>query len=314
MTPTEELNPTAARLIELYADLGVDGVKEDADARALLQEHENDDPFNSILNHVKDIAGQLERDTEGQTPAGQVRSALALFNTLKRHSDRQRYAYELALRRYGRYWTQAQKEYMQMACRKLAWKDFFLSFTSHNPADGEVQLVNSQHKDLIIHALGDVFKAPEIVKTNMFARVLRYYLVNGPLTGYYDPEHRGPGEVEKLLRREVVSALAFVQVVQSTMFMKLPSFCMFEYDAAVEDGEPRTMVFVMPGRKSELIRRYAVDNSLHSWYDAIDRAHNVEIEPAEDLAEIKAAVSLIQTQIVRKVAEARDGLIENVPE
>lgn len=313
MTPTEELPPIVARLIELYADLGVEGVKEDADARALLEEHHDDDPFNSILHHVKDIAEQLERDTGGQTPAGQVRSALALFNTLQRHGDRQRYAYELALRRYGRYWTQAQKEYLLKACRKLAWKDFFLSFTSYSPTDGEVQLVNTQHKDLIIHALGDVFRAPEIVKTNMFARVLRYYLANGPLEGYYDPEHESPGVVEELLQREVGSALAFVQVVQSTMFIKLPSYCKFEYEAAVADGEPRAMLFVVPGRRSELIKRHAVDNSLHSWYDAIDRAHNFEIEPAEDLKEVKATVRLIQTQIVRQVAEARDSLIKNVP-
>ncbi len=309
---TGALTPVVEPLVDLYARLGVAGVKEDAAAIELLTAREHDNAFNTALGSVSDIAEQLEGDLEGQLPNDQVSSALGLLNSLRNEEGKQKIARELARRRYGPQWTAAQLDHFDKACRKLAWRDFFLSFTNFNPAAGEVQMVNFQHRRLIEHTLGKVYKPPANVKTNMFARVVRYYLVNNSLEGYYDPEDKEPGVALDNLEKAARSSLAFVQVVQNTMFAKWPNYCLIEWQAAVKDDD-RTLIFVMSGNRQGFIKKARVDNRMHGWYEAIDEHHTVEIEPASTMAEIRAAVAELEGQVAEKVEKIRLDLIEQVP-
>jgi hypothetical protein len=225
------VNPQLDALIALYAEHGLQGVKNVEEFRLLCEAHEDDVGFNSTLNQVRDTQAQLEDILRDQTYRQQVEFSLREISSLwdKKKEDKGRVCRELVLRGYARHWSSEQKTYFDETSEKLTtWRDYFLSFTSHKPSKPEVSFVNNEHKLLIGVGMGLTVKPPEAITQNLVARLLDYRLQNLGYYGFYFPEHKDAGTVEAKLIREASQSFAFVQLLQSTMFRRHPSFCQIE--------------------------------------------------------------------------------------
>jgi len=300
-------------VIAAYATRGVNGIAADPGFQALAEEHGDDPDFQASVDRVSRIAGELERVTRGLEPHNQVAGALELFNSHRNRKGGVRICRELTRRRYAGKWSTGQRKYYEQAIEKLEhWKDYFLSFTNYNPTADEVMFVNNQHRRLIDTGLGQTFGPPATKEENLVARLLEYRLRNSPLDGFFYPKARDPEDVQARLQREARSCLAFVQLVQNSMFENWPNYCHSEFVAARTD-ESRLMVFVLTVPLRQFIRRANVQNQMHDWHKAITRPDVVELEPTEKLARVRILLAELETQVVARVASAREELIGGVP-
>jgi hypothetical protein len=314
------MNEILDALITLYAEHGVEGVREEQAFQLLCDEHAGEGDFRATLHRVRDLQEQLERALSNQPYQRQVAVALEMFNTFRREKDKQAICLELIRRRYFENWSPKQREYFEDSSRKLAdWRDYFLSFTSFNPTEGQVSFVNNQHRILIRHGFGQSFRPPDTVKKNLLAQLLHYLLKNKPLDGFYYPEHTSDTQVEKKLINEAGRSFAFVQVLQSVMFDRdtWPNFCQIEYDAAASD-DSKTFVFVMAEKRGGFISGNSVDNRLQAWHGAVMAQPSLELEPTplptrttNDV--IATNLDEIQKGVVEQVELARRSLFTNVP-
>jgi hypothetical protein len=300
-------------VIDAYARSGVAGVRHDGDFRAMAEEHGEDPDFRAMVSRVSAIAGELERTTRGVEARDQVISALELFNSHRNRSEGAAICGKLTRRRYAAKWSQSQRDYYERAIQKLEhWMDYFLSFTNYNPTAGEVMFVNNQHKRLINTGLGQTFRPPATREENLVARLLEYMLRNSPLHGYFYPKARDPQDVRARLQREARRCLAFVQLVQNSMFEKWPNYCHDEFEAAREDAS-RIMIFVITVPLSQFIKRANVENQMHGWHEAITKPDVVDLEPTDKIAQVRELLAKLETHVIGRVASARDDLIGNVP-
>jgi len=301
------------KVIDAYTRSGVAGVRSDVDFRAMVDEHGEDPDFRAEVARVSEIAGGLERVTKGLEAREQVIGALELFNGHRTRSGGAVICGELTRRRYAGKWSQRQLGYYEQAIEKLEhWRDYFLSFTNYNPTAGEVLFVNNQHKRLVDTGLGQKFGPPATKEENLVARLLEYLLRNLPLDGFFYPKERDPEDVRARLRREARSCFAFVQLVQNSMFETWPNYCHDEFAAARMD-ESRLMIFVLTVPLPQFIRRANVKNQMHDWHAAITKPDVVQLEPTEKLARVRMLLAELETEVVARVASAREKLIGAVP-
>lgn len=303
------------RVIDAYARSGVAGVRSDEDFRAMVNEHGEDPDFRALVARVSEIADGLEEVTRDLEPREQVIGALELFNGHRTRDGRAAICSALARRRFAGKWSQCQLDYYEQATEKLGnWRDYFLSFTNHNPTAGEVMFVNNQHKRLIDTGLGQKFRPPATKEENLVARLLEYKLRNQALDGFFYPKERDPVDVQARLQREAGSCFAFVQIIQNSMFQNWPNYCHDEFIAAHTDDESRLMIFVLTVPLQQLIKRANVQNQMRDWHAAITRPDVVELEPTEELRRVRKLLAELETEMVARVASARDTLMVAVPE
>lgn len=159
------MNALEEQIIAVYAEQGVDGVQVDDSFKELCQQHIDDTGFSSIVYRVSDVAKDLDDALDGQTHRSQVEFALRVLNAYRRHPAISGTTYsergicrELTRLRFAKHWSPEQREYYDEESEKLvAWRDYFLSFTNHNPTMGEVMFVNLKYRRLIEMGLGRRF-------------------------------------------------------------------------------------------------------------------------------------------------------------
>ena len=301
-------------LVSLHAEHGLDGVKGVPQYQALCARHSGDPGLPSTLNCVRDVLEQLEVGLQG-LPKEQVRFALEELSGCRLESDRLSICRELVMRRSAQYWSQAQREYFAVASDKIAnWNQFFLSFTSFHPTPREVLFVNNRHCRLIDYGLKQVFGPPDTLSENLLARLINYLLEGHDLSGFYYTKHRDDRDVEEKLRSEAGRSVAFVQILAGSMFRRWPNFCWLEYDAAAADAT-RSVIFVMPERRDEFIKRHNVDRRLRAWYDvAVKKLDAASLVPVTEHETIEATLSELEREVVGRVQRAWDRLFEAIPD
>ncbi len=300
-------------LVALYARHGVGGVRDSEDYLELCVRHEDDNTFKATAVQVSGVASLIERTLDRQAQRDQVVHALKLLNTYKADRHKQDLCADLTVRRYGSSWSLEQLNYYRQAGAKLAvWRDYFLSFTNYTPTPGYVLAVNNDHARLIKFALCQEFSKARTTSENLLALLLDYKLRHTPLNGFFYPTHRGAQDVVEQLEREARECFVFVQLLQNTIFEKVPNYCKAEFDAASSDPE-RELIFVMPNSRADFISRDDVGIDMHGWYAAIDRVDTVELRPPASSKDVEALVELIYERVVTPVKRARDRVYKGVP-
>jgi hypothetical protein len=307
------LNPLDEAIVAAYAEHGVDNVQSDAAFSQLALEHKGDTGFNAAVFQVSQIASGLERNLEGQTHRHQAVLALKHFNTWGKRDGCREICRLLTRRRYAPRWSRQQQSYYETASEKLAtWCDYFLSFTNYNPTAGEIMFVNNQHHHLIRVGLGRSASLTERRERNLVALVLEYTLKNSGLKGFYYPDAREPENVKERLQREASSTLAFVQLIQNTMFDREPNYCLEEFDAA--RGDPsRKLIFVMAQLREDFRAEEDLGQEMHGWHKAIESYAGLALEPMATEAQARSLLREIKESVVAPIRAARKELFEGVP-
>lgn len=301
------------QVIEVHAREGVTRAKEHVGFRGLCVEHDGDRAFDRLVARVNEVAAYLEKVLEGQSCCDQVELALVAFNGYRSQPKRRNICRELTRRRYAPDWSPEQRSYYEDAVAKLeSWRDYFLSFSNHNPTPDQVMVVNNQHKVLIEAGLSERFRPPRTRTENLLALLLEYRLRNQPLDGFYYPEDRSPGNVKAELQREARASFAFVQLLHNSMFFKWPNYCKEEFDAAAED-DSRMLIFVLAGAFDGFISSTKIDSRMLDWHARILESDVLELLPVATAAAVRDALASIQKHIVGPVEAARQRLFQQVP-
>jgi hypothetical protein len=311
------MNEITAQLVGLYATHGTDGVKTDPAFSALCDAHEGEAGFHVTRRHVENAQAALQRDVDPHTYAGQVEFALRTLNSFKQEDERE-ILRELVYARYFPSWSVNQRRYFDWAAERLGWQDYFLSFTSFNPTADEINVVNGTHRYLIRDQTPYAWEDRQAHRTtNLLANLLDHLLRNRQLRGFYYKRHEGDSsEVVTKLRTNAQQSLAFVQLLQSAMFVKEPppNFCHMEYELSVAD-ESKTLIFVSAEPLASFITRGNVNNRLHGWYDDVVSRDPLELvgTPRWAPATIDANLEGIREHVVETVQAARERLFAGVP-
>lgn len=318
-----------AELIGIYARYGADGVGNSGEYRELCEQNGDDRTFLELRSRLDNVKRDLERDLGGLDHQGQVRMALKL---LKRHTrvrkpeDRRRLLEEyrsLVVESYAHAWTPAQRAHLERGCEALKpGGDYFLSFTNRNATPANDNVVNRNHWYFIKDVLGPTaFRRADTINRNLVAEVVQNLLRNGQLDGFYYPEHEQDNSVvHKKLRDACVRALAFVQLIQNLMFTAYPSYCYFEYQEVKHRTDKNEMgeeqiVFALAEPEQDLIPREGIFIDFDGWYTHIASKDIVKITPTRsyDPNAIRENRESINRQVVKRVREAWDRFLDNVP-
>lgn len=236
-------------LIELYAGASIAEVHASAAYQKLCEVNAGNAAFHAERSRVEEARQNLDAHVAlGEGSKQQVADTLRLLRRLKQRSEQQEIVMALARRLFGGGWTRAQEKYYERwAPFVVGARDYFLSFTSRNPASPRAQnQINRLHRYFIREILGrDRFNELNPITVNALAEAVHYLLRNKQLQGYYYPEHEDDGTVVRSkLQHECANSFAFVQLVQNEMFQfyaTSPNWCEFEYNQAKDTDRERVL-------------------------------------------------------------------------
>ncbi len=307
------MSTLAQDLAALHAEYGLEDVKTVDRYQQLCAEHEHNPGLAVTLNTIRDVYEGLVQGLSGGARE-QVTYALEELAGYIPDDERVSICRELVLGRFSELWSEAQRVYFQDASRKLeTWRLFFLSFTTYHPTPGEVLYVNSRHRRIIEAGLQQTFGPPHTLEVNLLARLINYQLESTfSRKGYYYPNHKDVRDVEEKLKDYAARSQTFVQVVQSSMFNRWPSYCKMEFDAATADGE-RPLVFVMSDARDEFIDRADVDFRLRNWYDCVKRKEVLSLKPAQNQAEVDVLLEKLKEHVASQVRQSRREIFNAIP-
>lgn len=301
-------------LLEFYASFGVEGVKTREEFVSFCREHEHEDGFNDVLNEVRTAQSRLENDVIGQhSRREEVVQSLKHLRRVRLNEQRRFIYRELVRRGFAAAWTAPQRAHFEEACDKLeGWHDFFLSFTSYNEAKPSFNFVNQDHQ-LLLNLGGLTLQRPEAIDQNLLAQYLHQRLGAGGYTGYYYPHDVDPRTVVQKLVEEAKRSLAFVQLLQRSMFRRYPdNYCQMEFAAASTEPS-RVLVFVMSEARDDFLSMPDVPDELQGWYEAAMTHPAIVLKPAETVEEVYATLRTIRTHLIGMVEKAHQRLLEGVP-
>lgn len=308
------------KLLEIYSRQKADEVGDDPDYCALCERYEKDRPFDGLRNSIERTKRELESTVGIQnSPQESVKQALKALNKRRFSKPDREVCLELIRKTYSGLWNDAQQDYFKEGSEQLMdWQDFFLSFTSRNPAPKQVNAVNTDHYYLIDHIIPGALEKNDLSKNNLLAEAIHCLLVNQPLRGFYYPTHKGKSEIVKEKLQEAARcSFAFVQLIQNHMFVTYPNYCHFEYTEATQHDQhaARRLIFVMDGEYQNLIDEGEIDFRLGNWYDDVKSRDPAEIKPTRwpDPDVINENYQCLLTQVVQEVKNVKHRLFENVP-
>jgi hypothetical protein len=315
MTPPleEPLHPVLDELVSLYAKHGVAGVQASLAFQDLCDAQAGDPDFDAQRMSVERAQARLEKRLAGQLPHEQVIQAL---RQMRRPAavDSKRVYRELVTRGFARKWSPAQRTYFNAAVEKVQqWDDYFLSFTAHNPSHPNPSLLNVNYQMLIWIGVRREITLPEGAERNLVAELLNVRLHDEGLRGYFYPDQREDGDITQALTREASQCLAFVQLVEPTLFQRYPNYCQLEFEAASLDPS-RGLVFILtrPYADFEAVAD-AVDDRLADWYDVLMSRQGVPFLAAPTAEAALEALKLIKDQIATRIRDAAERLYDGVP-
>lgn len=310
MTENEKL------LLELHAEYGLEGLKTHKRFKKLSREHDGDDGFNAELRRIQDLQRAIERSVEapGKPPREQVKAALTLVSNLRGDAAGAELFERLVQLRFATRWDEKYRSYFAKAAPKLrSWHHYFLSFTSYSGSAGVDLPINQAYRKLIRAYLGREIGRTETATRNLFAEIVHGMLRDAALKGFYYVEHRTADDVEDVLRSEAAHSMAFVQIVDRSMFgSRSPNYCFIEYDAAGSDPE-KDLVFVLPGPREEFLSEDLVHFPLLAWYRRVMGKQAVVVPSVTKPSEADTAASYLRKEAVARVNLARARIYDEIP-
>jgi hypothetical protein len=301
-------------LVTLYARNGVSGVKACDEFRTLVATHEASDNFNVEREMVEVAQTNLEATVACQhSYREQVIQSLKQIRRVRADKSRFPIYRDLVREGYAHVWSDGQRTSFEEACTVLAeWGDFFLSFTSYNPAKPGINPINQDHELLFGVDVGKT-RDREVVEKNLLAEYLYGRLLNGGYSGYYYLHDVDPREVIPTLIGRAKRSIAFVQLLQRSMFRRYPdNYCFEEFRAAAERAS-RALVFVMSEPREAFVAMVDVPDDLMIWHQTALSHAAVVLAPAQTSADVRENIWKIEKLLIGAIEAAHRRLLDSVP-
>jgi hypothetical protein len=316
MTPLEEL-------IEIYATVPADKVRQNARFVTLRQLNDADEIFHSHHLLVEGQRRLLENTVAAQkTWQKEVKFALKAFQQLLNPQDKDDLRPEIFLRLVRRAyypgWTAKQQSYFDAIIDHIRNKqDYFLSFTQRKVGDGSNPINSLQRYLIQTYGIPD----PKDEKENKLALMLHRALASHQFRGFFYPEYTGDTlQVAQKLKEGMDQSLVFIQLVQNEMFSKQypaqPNYCADEYLDAAHQKKQMIYLFANGAYPADLILDYNVNFDFNPWYQFIHGAQCLDLAPtltADQSTNITGNRQKIREQLIDKMTKFREALWENVP-
>lgn len=307
------MNELRRRLVDLYSGGPVTEVQSSSAYQDLLTEHKGDRVFDAERDMVQESREWVDKRLSNKPSyKDQVASALRLLRTSKKPEQTEA-CRELVLQTYGTRWDANQRKYFEDKSLVImeAW-DYFLSFTNHNPARGQLNQVNKNYKYFIRKSMqrGE-FERANLSERNWLAHTVDYLLrTESNLNGFYYPEHEGDNAiVEEKLRTNCLKALAFVQLVQRDIFHYnadgYPNWCFFEYEVVRQQSADR-ILFVQVDQN---IPAETFNPAFDDWYAAFKARDPVKLTTTPTYRE---AVILENERKITDLAEQIQSAVDRI--
>jgi hypothetical protein len=329
------MNEIREELLKVYSQSPVKEVIEEPGI--ILKRIHDSDEYQALLKKYQGEVFNWERDTmqearevideqlapnpEGSKSAKQkVEMALRLFRRSEVPEKKEVWR-ALILVTYAKDWSEPQQKYFtEVSLRLINAVNYFLSFTNRNPALPNMNLINRTHKYFIMDAIGrKEYGRADLSTKNMLAETVQYYLKNTDLSGFYYPEHFGNNAiVEDKLKENCLSALAFVQLVQSAMFRydaATPNWCFKEYGWANNVGTEH-ILFV---QIEKTISNNALAPRFGGWYAALQAKDPLRLQESrwqgrQPIDENVNALTDGPTSLVSQIRRAENKIYTDIPD
>jgi len=307
------------KLVELYAKGPVAQVHADADYQALCAQNVGDTAFNGERLRIENLRDSIDESIGPRTSyRDQVQFALRLLRRIPK-DEGQAHCRSLILKTYGAKWSDPQREYFEKKSLLLVEaKDFFLSFTSRNPAAPGLNQINRNHEFFIKDRIGvAAYNKADLGKQNLLAEAIYQLLQDQQLAGFYYPLHEGNNkEVEEKLRGNCIRCLSFVQLVQGEIFRYLDApkrnWCHFEF-TEVEAIDTERILFV---KIDDPIRGENINLSFDRWYRRFRARDPLMLERTRryDTRLIDENFDKITKQLSEQITNTFDRICTQIPD
>lgn len=316
-----ELDPSVARLVEIYAKDLTEEPETRADFKALDEAHGTNDAFKRargalrkyrpIIVSIKDQHTQLQ--------------AIACLHAVKEEASPLSRAVisELALQALSAKWTAKQVErFRRITAALIGGYDYFLSFTGRNPLKARAVLrVNRDYEEFISKVLDPkLIAGADRTQDNLLANVLDALLtLDHGLRGFFDLKRRGNSAPVLLELEEACElSLSFVQLLDNEMFVVQQNvkenYCHWEYGQALLNE--LSVLFLFPyADRNQLLAAAARHDDLADWYATVSAA-SLRILPlarADDKTNLATIYNKID-ELAAQIKDERNTAIESIPE
>ena len=272
------MNEIREELLGVYSQAPAQEVHASNAYQTLLKKYPEGSAIRLVFDYERDILqearelvdAQLGQTDPPRSQKHQVEMALRLLR--RRESNEKKEAWrELIRRTYAKAWQPPQLEYFEKKSELVMnGHDYFLSFTSRNPAAPNINVVNRTNQYFIIESLGrDQYDLADKTKNNLVAETVQYHLKNSDFTGFYFKDHEGDNtQTKEKLRSNCVQSLAFVQLVQTAMFRyvaEAPNWCFFEYETTRAEDDNRILFVLI----EEKVEPQNLTPGFNAWYQRV---------------------------------------------